>query len=163
MRYSTTYTDSFFCVEVTLSCMLQRDFDGTRLSDTTIQQIRKQAYDAFMLQKHQSVNLARPDVDGQQVLMCHYVPVTTVAASIFKDKELADYMHYQPRPVFTESGTRILHDFASGVAWQKLQMEAGPDVTLMLMGVYSDEAKCLSNLCTYGLYGEYQNVLCRPH
>ena len=95
----------------------QGDFHGETLADTTIQQLRKVAYQTFMEQGHRSVDLADPSVDGDQSLMLHYVPITTVAASIFQDSELQDHIHYQPRPVFDGDGERLLFDFPSGTVF----------------------------------------------
>jgi hypothetical protein len=134
---------------------MQPDFHGTTLEGAKIRQLRKAAYEAFMEQGHKTVSLADPSVDGEQLMNLQYVPVTTVACSIFKDRALRNHIHYSPRPVFDENGQRVIFDYPSGLSWQILQLEAEDDVTLMLMGVYSDEAKCLTNMMTYGLYGQY--------
>jgi len=67
----------------------------------------------FMTGQHQSVSL-RKDGDGNQDLMLHFLPVVSVAKSIWEDPSHSDVMNMAPEVLLDRKGERILFDFSSG-------------------------------------------------
>ena len=98
-----------------------------------------------------------PEADGCEQT-AYFKLIEQCVHDLLHDPNLKDCIDYNPKPLFTASGSRVFGPASSGAFWEAKQNEH-PDKAIILVVCYSDGTEFYKGVTAHPVFGQFLHNL----